>query len=448
MRRHKLPDNWQEDTRFDGPEHWGMEERWKSLFPKTGFKTKSSGGIGDSSRDKDGGRTRAKGTSKATVDMMDMTAEGDDDAVTCSLQSGDDTDHFANFKQPSRAARRTVPETAPEDPEEEMPLSSNRRPNANNTENSGSSVNTSSVGKAPWDEEPTKGQRRWRIQPKSTEPASSSRAVHRARDSVLLPSSSEEEEEEEFDESEANITGHERNSSRSPIPRPRERKNGEGADESPPYPPPNSNKKGKGSRCFPGGGAAAFPHGDDSPSRQRQEEEIESSGSESCGGLSNSDFDGSEGEGRKPPSSSRRLSPSSPLSRRRKGDGEGVGTRRANGGGTKGKGRVVREGGRRRKGSSSHSRMSSNTLSSPIPGSAQGTRARSAPSGSKKARKVVRAQGNEQGWIAKGGGTGGGGSSGGRVKNPVLSFQGSQISMRKNNERSLTQSKINFPVVL
>ncbi|CAM9726744.1 unnamed protein product, partial [Ectocarpus sp. 6 AP-2014] len=442
------PDNWQEDTRFDGPEHWGMEKRWKSLFPKTGFKTKSGGGIVDTSRDKDGGRSRAKGTRNATVDM---TAEGDDDTVTCSLQSGDD--HFANFKQPSRAARRTVPETAPEDPEEKMPLPSYRRPNAKTTATSGSSINTSSIGKVPLyeDEEPTTGQRRWRIQPRSTEPASSSRAGSRARDSVLLPSSSEEEEEEEeeFDESEANITGHERNNSRSPIPRPREHKNGGGSAESPPFPlPPHSNKKGKGSRCSPGGGAAAFPYGDDSPSRQRHEEEIESSGSESCGGLSNSDFDGSGGEGRKPSSSSRRLSSSSSLSRRRKGGGEGEGTRRTNGGGAKGKGHVVREGGRRRRGSSSHSRMGNNTSSSPIPGSAQGARARSAPSGSKKARKVVKAQGNEQGWIAKGGGSVGGGSSGEQVRNPVLSFQGSQISMRKNNERSLTQSKINFPVVL
>ncbi|CAN0562875.1 unnamed protein product, partial [Ectocarpus sp. 12 AP-2014] len=306
------PDNWQEDTRFDGPEHWGMEEQWKSLFPKTGFETKSSGGSGDS-RDEDGGRTRVKGTSKATVDMMDMTAEGDDDTVTCSLQSGDDTDHFSNFQQPSRAVRRTVLETAPEDPEEEIPLPSYRRPKAKTTATSSSSISTSFIGEAPLDEdeEPTTGQRRWTIQLRSTEPASSSRAGRRARDSVLLPSSSEEEEE--FDESEANITGHERNNSRSPIPRPREHKIGGGADESPPPPPPPPPKKkgGGGKGCSPGGGAAAFPYGDDSPSRQRHEEEIESSGSESCGGLSDSDFDGSEGEGRKPSSSSRRLSSSS-----------------------------------------------------------------------------------------------------------------------------------------
>lgn len=153
-----------------------MEERWKSLFPKTGFETKSSGGNG--AGDKDGGRTRAKGTRKATVDM---TAEGDDDTVTCSLQSGDDTDHFANFKQASRAARRTVPETAPEDPEEEMPLPSFWRPQTKTTATSSSSINTSSIAKAPLDEdeEPTTGQRRWRIQPRSTEPASSSRAGSR-----------------------------------------------------------------------------------------------------------------------------------------------------------------------------------------------------------------------------------------------------------------------------
>ncbi|CAN0058527.1 unnamed protein product [Ectocarpus fasciculatus] len=435
-----------------------MEERWKSLFPKTGSKTKSSGGISDDSSsagDSDGGKTRGKGTRKANPKAMVDIAE-EDDSTAVSLLSGEDTGQLANSKQQaSRAAGRTVPETAPpEDPQEEWPFpsssSSYRRPKAKKTaiSSSTSSINARSSGKAPWDGEPTTGQRRWRTQARSTEPASSSRAGRRARDSVV-PSSSEEEEEEEFDESEANITGHERNNSRSPIPRPRERKHGGGADESTPY----SNKKGKGSGCSPGGGTSASPYGGASPSRrQRHEEEIESSGSESCGEFSNSDFDGSEGAGRKPSSSSRRLSSSSSLSRRREGEGErereGEGKWRTNGGGTKG--RVVREGGRRRKGSSSHSRMSSNPSAIPIPGSAEGVRARSAPSGSKKARKGVRAQGDEQGWIAKGGGSGGGGSggSGGRARNPVLSFHGPQASIRKNSERSLTQSKLNFPLVV
>lgn len=30
------PLNWEEETRFDGPEHWGGDPRWKHLFPKSG----------------------------------------------------------------------------------------------------------------------------------------------------------------------------------------------------------------------------------------------------------------------------------------------------------------------------------------------------------------------------------------------------------------------------
>lgn len=174
---HLQPDNWEEETRFDGPEHWGMEERWKSLFPETGFKTKSSGGISDSSSagDSDGGRTRKKGTRKVTVDITEEE-EGDDPV---SLLSGEDTDQLANFKQPRRAVRRAVPETAPEDPEEEWPVPSYRRPKAKKTAISCGSINATSTGRAPRDEEATTGQRRWRTQPRSTEPASSSRAGRR-----------------------------------------------------------------------------------------------------------------------------------------------------------------------------------------------------------------------------------------------------------------------------
>eukprot|EP00903_Cladosiphon_okamuranus_P013571 g12641.t1 len=230
----KLPDNWDEDTRFDGPEHWGMDERWKGLFPKRGIRADddvddSSGSDSDSNSRRGSGSfkgshgdriIRAEDTVDISKDDDDREDEDDDDDFDPLGSQGDGHDGFdaTSLRIGEAGSRMNIPDTAPAQLYDKRDQSS--RPSNSTSVRCGSGSSSRRVRR----EEAEATVRRWRHGVKDTEPAAScSSRVERGRrvrprseSGTPLDVSREDfdsassEGEEEFDESEASITGHER----------------------------------------------------------------------------------------------------------------------------------------------------------------------------------------------------------------------------------------------
>eukprot|EP00752_Nemacystus_decipiens_P009099 g8123.t2 len=536
----KLPDNWEEDTRFDGPEHWGMEKRWKHLFPKRGTRVddssdsdSSTGSDSDSdSLGESGSESESDGILRAkdTVDISkddddddddDFAGEDEDDEDFFGASNSEGDSHDATSLRIGVAGTRKKIEMPGTTDEREVAVnSSSKRPSKSTNMSGSGSFSGSSKARR---EQAKATARRWRHGTRDTEPASSCSArvgagvgrrgprtesgtpVHVSRDEYCLSSS---EGEEEFDESEANITGHERSPAVATLktlkatPRQKERKVGGSVGESPQSAGRSSKsiketrrRMGKGKQG--GKGRTASPLAcDDSESDSDtdssggsvrspdieiggQNDDIESVMSDSSddefsnyassavgggsGGFRSGRSDG--GGGNRGGKDSSRRSPSSPspphshsTTRRKEKHQHPHPTHL--------KGSVRREGGRRGRSAASHSHSSrassaserskdskgSKASGSPLATASKGKRPTHPGGKNKKLRKVIPAKGDEHGWISKGsGGGGGGGGSGGGSRgrsNPVSSFQPSQAAARKNLERGLTQSKLNFPVVL
>ena len=173
------PHNWDEDTRFDGPEHWGMEQRWKSLFPKSGVRV-------DDSSDSDSSSSRRRDSLeesdvddiirvKDTVDISkdDDDDDEDDDALGASSSEGDSHD-ATSLRIGVARNRENIRDTAPAPPDDERHrrISSSSRP-SHGTNLGGSSGGGSSSSSKARREEAKATARRWRHGTKGTEPASS-----------------------------------------------------------------------------------------------------------------------------------------------------------------------------------------------------------------------------------------------------------------------------------
>lgn len=170
------PENWDQDTRFDGREHWGMDPRWKDLFPKRGTRLvsdDSSRNDSSGSEESDGGEAIcAKGT-KLTVDITQDDDEDNDAGYHSSSGWNSDGDGGGRDATCTRLdlSRRRIPETAP--PAFPLMLGKNSSRSKNATATTGGS--SSGSKRKERRDEAHFAARMWRQGNRITDPASSSR---------------------------------------------------------------------------------------------------------------------------------------------------------------------------------------------------------------------------------------------------------------------------------
>ncbi|CAM9770584.1 unnamed protein product, partial [Laminaria digitata] len=438
MTARALPRNWKEDTRFDGPEHWGMDARWKELFPGR----HSPGNFVPVNVNSD-----AMQPETMVFDGSSSSSSNDED-LDVVFNNHDNNDDDCDFESPSTHNNKKSTTTT-------TTTTTSAIRNARVAE-PGAGMGAGQVtGKGRQRSEAPRRARGWREGAGAGPSLSSWPRRKQPRTFPTATASSSEEEEEEFDDTEAEIVGREPDAGSRLSPKGR-RGVGDGGRGGCATSPLAC--QGSDSSCSPrgrqggGGGRAA------ASASAGVEEEIESSQSHDKFSDSDSDKNISGGGGKGFTGSKNSSSRSRSLAKGRHSGG---------GGKTLEKGGVRREGGRRRPpSSSSSSSLSSGWISvQTTPGSAGARRGgdagaagggkRAAQRGGKRLRKAIPAEANEQGWIATGrsgggggGSSGGGGGSGGGGRNPISAFKAPQSSTQRNRERSMTQKTINFPLLV